>query len=64
VVRRTKDGLSVAGKNGIVARTTALEFASAVLSAAEDLGRGLPPDDDVASDWEVTVAEFRALVSA
>jgi hypothetical protein len=62
VVRRTKNGLSVASTNGVVARATTLEFASAVLSAAENLGRGLPLEDTVASDWDVAVAEFRALV--
>jgi hypothetical protein len=62
LVRRTENGLSVADMNGVVARTTALEFASAVLSAAEGLGRGLTLDDAVASDWEVAVAEFRTLV--
>lgn len=63
VVRRTKNGLSVAGKGGVVARATVLEFVSAVLSAAEGLGRGLPPEDAVASDWEGAVAEFRTLVT-
>ncbi|MER8057363.1 MULTISPECIES: hypothetical protein [unclassified Streptomyces] len=62
VVRRTKDGLSVAGEDGVVARTTASEFASAVLRAAEDLGPALPPEDPVASDWEAALAAFRPLV--
>lgn len=62
VVRRTKDGLSVAGKDGVVARTTAPEFASTVLRAAEDLGPALPPEDPVASDWEAALAAFRPLV--
>ncbi|QTD99939.1 hypothetical protein [Streptomyces cyanogenus] len=61
-VRRTKDGLSVAGKDGVVARTTAPEFASTVLRAAEDLGPALPPEDPVASDWEAALAAFRPLV--
>ncbi|MFK4145623.1 hypothetical protein [Streptomyces sp. NPDC004065] len=61
VVRRTKDGLSVAGKDGVAARTTAPELASAVLRAAEDLP-ALPPDDPVASDWEAALAAFRPLV--
>ncbi|MGW2422431.1 hypothetical protein ACWC0C_24760 [Streptomyces sp. NPDC001709] len=63
VVRRTKDGLSVAGENGVVARTTAPELASAVLHAAEALGRGLPPHDTVRFDWESAIADFRPLVA-
>ncbi|MEU0255281.1 hypothetical protein ABZ299_22860 [Streptomyces sp. NPDC006184] len=63
VVRRSKNGLSVAGKDGVVARTTAPELAHAVMRAAEDLGRGLPPEDTVRSDWEAALAEFRPLVS-
>ncbi|MFF4572464.1 hypothetical protein [Streptomyces sp. NPDC001410] len=65
VVRRTKDGLSVADKNGVIARTTAPELTSALLRAAEDLslGRALPPEDPVASDWEAALAAFRPLVS-
>ncbi|KOV69749.1 hypothetical protein [Streptomyces sp. MMG1121] len=63
LVRRTKDGLSVAGKDGVVvARTTAPELISAVLRAAEDLGRALPPEDTVTSDWQATLAAFRPLV--
>ncbi|MFD4540131.1 hypothetical protein [Streptomyces bauhiniae] len=63
VVRRSKGGLSVGSKNTVAVRTTPLELASAVLSAAEDLARRLPPDDTVTSDWEAAVAEFRALVA-
>ena len=63
VVRRTKNGLSVAGDGDVVARTTAPELATAVMHAAEDLGRNLPPRDTVASDWEAALAEFRPLVS-
>ncbi|MFE1448043.1 hypothetical protein [Streptomyces olivaceoviridis] len=63
VVRRTKDGLSVAGKDGLVARTTAAEFTSAVMHATDDLGRNLPPEDTVTSDWEAALAEFRPLVT-
>ncbi|MGW3458380.1 hypothetical protein ACWDE9_01905 [Streptomyces olivaceoviridis] len=62
VVRRTKDGLSVADKNTVVARTTTLELASAVLHAAENLSASLPPEDPVASDWEAALAAFRPLV--
>ncbi|MFJ4950276.1 hypothetical protein [Streptomyces sp. NPDC088760] len=62
VVRRTKDGLSVAGEDGVLARTTAPELASAVLRAAEDLGPALSPEDPVASDWEAACAAFRPLV--
>ncbi|MEU7305385.1 hypothetical protein [Streptomyces sp. NPDC007206] len=62
VLRRTKDGLSVASKHGVVARTTVPELASAVLHAAEDLGRSLPPDDQVAADWEAALTAFRPLV--
>jgi hypothetical protein len=62
VVRRTKNGLSVVGKNGVVARTTAPELVSAVLNAAEVLGRGLPPEDPVTPDWKATLATFRPLV--
>ncbi|MFF8728992.1 hypothetical protein ACF073_21220 [Streptomyces sp. NPDC015171] len=62
VVRRTKDGLSVADENGVVARTAAPELASAVLRAAEDLRPALPPEDPVASDWETALAAFRPLV--
>ncbi|MGV9358955.1 hypothetical protein [Streptomyces misionensis] len=62
VVRRTKDGLSVADKNGVVARTTVPELASAVLRAAEELGPALPPEDPVASDWEAALTAFRPLV--
>lgn len=62
VVRRTKDGLSVAGKDGVVARTTAPELASAMLRAAENLGPALPPEYPVASDWEAALAAFRPLV--
>ncbi|KOG64082.1 hypothetical protein ABZT16_18405 [Streptomyces flaveolus] len=61
-VRRTKDGLSVADKNAVVARTTAMELASAVLHAAEDIGPSLPSEDPVASDWEAALAAFRPLV--
>lgn len=62
VVRRTKDGLSVADENAVVARTTAMELASAVLHAAEDIGPSLPSEDPVASDWEAALAAFRPLV--
>jgi hypothetical protein len=62
VVRRTKSGLSVAGKDGVIALTTAPELASAVLHAAEDLARSLPREDPVASDWEAAMAEFRSLI--
>ncbi|BCM66043.1 MULTISPECIES: hypothetical protein [Streptomyces] len=62
VVRRTKDGLSVASEDGVVARTTAGELASAVLHAAEDLARALPPEDPVASDVQAALAAFRPLV--
>ncbi|MEU7061845.1 hypothetical protein [Streptomyces sp. NPDC046197] len=62
VVRRNKDGLSVAGKNGVIARTTSPELTSAVLHAAEALGRSLPPEDTVRFDWENAVADFRPLV--
>ncbi|CAM5271090.1 hypothetical protein SCANM63S_02890 [Streptomyces canarius] len=41
VVRRTEDGLTVADKNGTVARTTAPQLASAVLRTTEDLGPAL-----------------------
>lgn len=58
-----KDGLSVAGKDGLVARTTAAEFASAVMHATDDLGRSLPPEDTVTSHWEAALAEFRPLVT-
>lgn len=60
VVRRTKDGLSVADKKGVVARTTPAELAFAVLCAAEDLD--LPRGDPVASDREAALAAFRPLV--
>lgn len=65
VVRRTKDGLSVSDKNGVIARTTAPKLTSAVLRAAEDLGlgRALPPEDPVASDWKAALVAFRPLVS-
>ncbi|MGW2210687.1 hypothetical protein [Streptomyces sp. NPDC001781] len=64
VVRRTKGGLSVGSKSRVVARTTTLDLTSAVLSAAEDLGRRLPPEDNtVTSDWEAAIAEFRARVA-
>ncbi|UFR03192.1 hypothetical protein KBP30_19285 [Streptomyces sp. Go40/10] len=62
VVRRTQNGLSVAGKDGVVARTTAPELASAVLRAAEALTPALPPEDPAASDWEAALAVFRPLV--
>ncbi|MFE2102843.1 hypothetical protein [Streptomyces sp. NPDC059468] len=62
VVRRTKEGLSVACKDGVIARTTVPELASAVLRATEDLGPALPPEDPVASDWEAALAAFRPLV--
>ncbi|OIK07727.1 hypothetical protein [Streptomyces monashensis] len=65
VVRRTKDGLSVAGKGGVVARTTAAELASVVLRAAEDLGlgRALPAEDPVASDVAAALAAFHPFLS-
>ncbi|MFJ4583275.1 hypothetical protein [Streptomyces echinatus] len=62
VVRRNKDGLSVAGKDGVIARATVPELASAVLRAAEELGRSLPQEDPVASDWETVLTAFRPLV--
>ncbi|MFI2761475.1 hypothetical protein ACH5A3_21780 [Streptomyces echinatus] len=62
VVRRNKDGLSVAGKNGVIARTTVPELTFAVLHAAETLGRSLPPEDTVRYDWENAIADFRPLV--
>ncbi|MEU5534998.1 hypothetical protein [Streptomyces sp. NPDC020362] len=62
VVRRTKDGLSVACEKGVVTRTTAPELASAVLCAAEDLGPALPPEDPIASDWAAALTAFRPLV--
>ncbi|MEV6836185.1 hypothetical protein AB0N17_17005 [Streptomyces sp. NPDC051133] len=62
VVRRNKEGLSVAGKNGVIARTTAPELALAALHAAEDLDRSLPPEDTVGFDWENAIADFRLLV--
>ncbi|MEN1884556.1 hypothetical protein [Streptomyces mirabilis] len=43
VFRRTKDGISVAFKDGIIARTASDELASAVLGAAESLSLTLPP---------------------
>ncbi|MEU3826292.1 hypothetical protein AB0F36_13365 [Streptomyces sp. NPDC029080] len=62
VVRRARGGLSVADENGVIARTTAAELASAVLRAAEELGRSLPRQDPVASDWETVLTAFRPLV--
>ncbi|MFI9807992.1 hypothetical protein ACIHEJ_27115 [Streptomyces sp. NPDC052301] len=62
VVRRNKEGMSVAGKNGVIARTTAPELTSTVLHAAEDLGRSLPPEDSVRFDWENAITDFRLLV--
>ncbi|MEU6218862.1 hypothetical protein ABZ845_15265 [Streptomyces sp. NPDC047022] len=61
VVRRNKNGLSIAGDNGIVARTTTPELVTALLQAAEDLGGGLPLEDTVRSDWEGALARFRPL---
>ncbi|MFJ9822555.1 hypothetical protein ACIRU3_46630 [Streptomyces sp. NPDC101151] len=62
VVRRNKEGLSVAGKNGVIAQTTAPELTSAVLHAAKALGRSLPQEDTVRFDWENAIADFRPLV--
>ncbi|MEU2718315.1 hypothetical protein [Streptomyces sp. NPDC007205] len=62
VVRRNKEGLSVAGENGVIAQTTAPELASAVLHAAQALGRSLPPEDTFRFDWENAIADFRPLV--
>jgi hypothetical protein len=63
VVRRTKDGLSVASRDGVIARTTPAELASAVLRAAESLSRTLPSEDPVAADYEDSLAAFRTLVT-
>ncbi|MEU7021919.1 hypothetical protein ABZ990_14830 [Streptomyces sp. NPDC046203] len=65
-VRRSKGGVSVAGEKGVVAWTTAGELASAVLDAAEALGREhpLPADDPVAGDLAAALAGFRPLVPA
>ncbi|MFI1765786.1 hypothetical protein ACH41H_27535 [Streptomyces sp. NPDC020800] len=65
VVRRANDGLSVAGKGRVVARTTARELASVVLCAVEDLGLGRtpPPEGPITSDWEAALAAFRPLAS-
>jgi hypothetical protein len=61
VVRRPRNGLSAASEDGIIARTTAPELASAVLRAAEDLAVHLPPDDPAASDHEAALEAFRPL---
>ncbi|MFD5076862.1 hypothetical protein [Streptomyces sp. NPDC058371] len=63
VFRRTKDGLSVAGEDGVIARTAPQELASAVLSAAESLSRRLPSEDPAASGYEASLAAFRPLLS-
>jgi hypothetical protein len=63
VFRRTKDGISVAFKDGIIARTASDELASAVLGAAESLSLTLPPGDPAASDYADALAAFRPLVS-
>jgi hypothetical protein len=62
VFRRTKDGLSVASKDGVIARTTPDELASAVLQAAEPLSRTLPAGDPVTSDYQDSLTAFRRLV--
>ncbi|MEU1564210.1 hypothetical protein ABZ504_27805 [Streptomyces mirabilis] len=43
VFRRVKDGISVAFKDAVIARTASDELASAVLGAAESLSLTLPP---------------------
>ncbi|MGW3631990.1 hypothetical protein ACWD7F_17805 [Streptomyces sp. NPDC005122] len=49
VFRHGKGALSVASKDGLVARTTAPELAAAVMRAANALSRALPPEDPAAS---------------
>jgi hypothetical protein len=63
VFRRSKDGISVAFKDGIIARTASDELASAVLGAAESLSLTLPPGDPAAPDYADALAAFRPLVS-
>ncbi|MGW0081625.1 hypothetical protein [Streptomyces sp. NPDC003393] len=63
VFRRAKDGLSVATKGGLVARTTAPEFVAAIVSAADSLSRTLPPRDAASSDYQDALSEFRPLAS-
>ncbi|MFF2994193.1 hypothetical protein ACFVTC_06360 [Streptomyces sp. NPDC057950] len=63
VFRRTRDGVSVASEDGVIARTTPGELASAVLGAAEALSLTLPTGDPAASDCADALAAFRPLVS-
>ncbi|MCX4574172.1 hypothetical protein OHB41_13455 [Streptomyces sp. NBC_01571] len=61
--RRNKDGVSVSSEDGVIARTTPDELASAVLGAAEALALTLPTGDPAASDYADALAAFRPLVS-
>ncbi|GHF02466.1 hypothetical protein GCM10014715_68260 [Streptomyces spiralis] len=63
VFRRAKDGLSVATKDGLIARTTTPELAAAIASAAEALSRALPPEDAASSDYQDALSAFRPLAS-
>ncbi|MEU1531822.1 hypothetical protein [Streptomyces fagopyri] len=63
VFRRSKDQVSVAAEDGVIARTTPDELASAVLGAGEALSLTLPTGDPAASDYADASAAFRPFVS-
>ncbi|MFG2479375.1 hypothetical protein [Streptomyces fagopyri] len=62
VFRRGERGLSVASKDGLVARTTAPELAAAVMGAADALSRALAPEDPAASDYSAALEAFHSHV--
>ncbi|WP_329571206.1 hypothetical protein [Streptomyces sp. NBC_01361] len=61
VFRRTRKGLSVASKVGVVARASAPELGEAVLRAADRLALALPAEDSAAADLDAALASFPRL---
>jgi hypothetical protein len=63
--RLGRDGVSVASRSGVFARTTRNELAVAILSAAEELGGTdlpqLPSGDAVKEDWIGSLKDFRKI---
>ncbi|MFH8731851.1 MULTISPECIES: hypothetical protein [unclassified Streptomyces] len=61
VFRRTRKGLSVASKVGVIARASAPELGEAVLRAADRLALALPAEDSAAADLGAALASFPRL---
>ncbi|MFF1358620.1 hypothetical protein [Streptomyces sp. NPDC058297] len=59
--RRTRRGLSVASKDGVIARTSAPELGEAVLRAADQLSLTLPAEDSAAADLSAALESFPRL---